>query len=89
MSPEAILQLRYTELLEKRIAQLESVIDATAKAVAQPGGEKEESAKVTNGEVKTGEGKNEDKKEGTANGEDASKTKVNKTNLRQVNAGIC
>lgn len=35
MNLEAHLQLRYTELLEKRIAQLELVIDATEKEVTK------------------------------------------------------
>lgn len=71
MGPDAVLQLRYTELLEKRIAQLESIIETTAKATAaQQSGGKEDGAKVTNGEVATEGSKNEGK-----DGED-SKSKV-------------
>ena len=53
MNPEALLQSRYTELLEKRIAQLELVIDATEKEVAKLRAIKERDGKLITSEVKS------------------------------------
>jgi septal ring factor EnvC (AmiA/AmiB activator) len=50
LNSEALLQSRYTELLEKRIAQLELVIDATEKEVIRLKATKE-SAELDNSEA--------------------------------------